>query len=214
MTHGAMRAGSPVSGTTPRAFVDQMVADNAWARSVPTDVRRAIASAIDRQCSPWFIDYEHWRAHVADFCWRSSRAHMRATERYDSHLADLLAAVNEAGRQCAELTSRVAVLERQLDEALHPQEDRDSALLPTTERIDRAQRRAARSRSPGPRDAADAAHAAATPDGMLLPAGWAGYGSAIGANPLPTSPHTPRAPATVLEAQKSLATTQRVLDLL
>ena len=147
MVHGDMHAGSPLSGTTPRAFVDQMVGDNTWAHSVPIDVRRAIASAIDRQCSPWFIDYEHWRAHVADFCWRSSRAHMRATERYDSHLADLLAEINEARRERAELTSRIAVLERQLDEAVLPPEDRDSALLPTTERIDRAQRRAAQ----GPR---------------------------------------------------------------
>ena len=198
-----MRAGAPFVGSTPRAFVDQLLADDTWAHGCPPEVRKAIASAIDRQCTPWFMDYEHWRDHVSSFCARSSRARARTVERFDSHFSDMLMEANAARAERAGLLSRMAMLEQQMATALLPPGERDSELLPTAVRIDRAQMRAARSRSPGPRTGS-----ASNPLPMdpLPQPGLDGYSRSIG---------TPRPwPEASTAENQSMDTAQHVLELL
>ena len=209
-----MRAGTPFVGSTRRAFVDQLLADDTWAHGCPPEVRKAIASAIDRQCTPWFMDYEHWRDHVSSFCARSSRARARTVERFESHFSDMLREANAARAERAGLLSRVAMLEQQMATALLPPGERDSELLPTAVRIDRAQMRAARSRSPGPRtgsaEPSFALHGglASNPLPMdpLPQPGLDGYSRSIG---------TPRPwPEASTAENQSMDTAQRVLGLL
>ena len=163
MRHGPMKAGVYFTGVTPRAFVDQMMTDNAWSHGCAPDVRRAIATAIDRQCSPWFMDYEGWREHIDEFCLRASRHGAYSAARYESHFEDLRACADEARAEAAALRDRLTAREQRMEEALVPYGERDSVELPTQDRIVRAQLRAARSRSPGPRPLAPSAPAIQAP---------------------------------------------------
>ena len=153
---------------TPRQYMDALMSTDFCGPDVEPKTKKAVGIALSTEIVPWLMDYEVFRAHIAEHEARVSTYHQQRVlplhpliREAQERIGALEATVNRQASAIAALTARTEWLEMVLQRTLEGHAPSSVCRSPSIEeRVMNAQRVARLSRSPGPRGA---------PVGRMLP---------------------------------------------